>query len=38
MIRTPYFSLAASIAFAAATYHRVSMVRVGGIWITKVMA
>lgn len=38
MIRTPHWSLAASIAFAAATYHRVSMVRVGGIWITKVMA
>ena len=38
MIRTPHFNCAASIAFAAASYHRVSMIRVNGVWITKVSA
>lgn len=36
MIRTPHFNCAANIAFAAASYHRVSMIRVAGVWVLKV--
>lgn len=38
MIRTPHFALAATVAFVAMPYHRVAIVRINGVWITKVLA
>jgi len=38
MLTTPHFHCAVAVAYQAATYHRMSLTRIGGVWIVKVLS